>query len=255
MSAVRWLGLSILGSVPVAMLAAGVGSRVAMRISGATGARCAGLLTENGNRCGELTLEGTMFLLLFGGIGFGVLGGVAYALLRPFLRGLGAWAGLAAGLFLLAVGGRLVLDPHNVDFTRFGTPLVNVLAFASLFVVYGLLVAPTVEWLDRRLPAWPPPRPLRARTVAGVAVNALAALPALAVFLVVGVRALAQPVVAVLVLAVVATVVVVDRRRDRRPLSAPARRRVVLGGRTVLVAVAAVGAVPTTRAVLEILAP
>lgn len=252
--AVRWLGLSILGSVPVAVLAAGVGSRVAMRISGATGARCAGLLTENGNRCGEFTVEGTVLLLVFGGIGFGVLGGVAFALLRPFVRGLGRWAGPATGLFLLAVGGRLVLDPHNVDFTRFGTPVVNVLVFASLFIVYGLLVVPTVGWLDRRLPAWPPPRPLRVRTVAGVAVNALAALPALALVVVVGARTLIHPVAIGLVLAVVAAVVVARWRLDGRPASAPARRRTVLWGRALLVVGAVVGAVPTSRAVLEILA-
>jgi hypothetical protein len=58
-----------------------------MRISAAaTGPVCPTLITENGNWCGEITLAGTISLLLLAALFFGIPGGLVYAAMRPWLR-------------------------------------------------------------------------------------------------------------------------------------------------------------------------
>jgi hypothetical protein len=145
----------------------GIGSRIAMRISAAaTGPLCPTLITENEARCGEITLGGTIFFLLFGTLFFGIPGGLVYAAMRPWLRRLGRWHGLVFGLLLLIIFGSAVIDGGNKDFRLFAQPLVNVALFAILFPLFGLLIAPLVRWLDQTLPPAPPGLPLHIRTIA-----------------------------------------------------------------------------------------
>jgi hypothetical protein len=178
---VRTIGMNTLGGIIAALIAGGIGSRVAMRISAAaTGPLCPTLITENGNRCGEITLADTIFLLLFAALVFGIPGGLVYAAMRPWLRRLGRWHGLVFGLLLLIIFGSAVIDGGNKDFRLFAQPLVNVALFAVLFPLFGLLIAPLVRWLDQTLPPAPPGLPLHIRTVAAYlllgAVSAIALL-------------------------------------------------------------------------------
>src|SRR5918996_525421 len=164
---VRTIGMNTLGGIIAAFLVGGIGSRIAMRISAAaTGPVCPTLITENGNRCGEITLAGTISLLLFGTLFFGIPGGLIYAAMRPWLRRLGRWHGLVFGLLLLIIFGFVIIDGGNKDFRLFAQPLVNVALFAVLFPLFGLLIAPLVRWLDKSLPPAPPGLPLHIRTVA-----------------------------------------------------------------------------------------
>jgi hypothetical protein len=177
---VRTIGINTLGGLIAAFLVGGIGSRVAMCISAATtGPLCPTLITENGNRCGEITLAGTISLLL-SALFFGIPGGLAYAAMRPWLRGLGRWHGLVFGLLLLIIFRSVVIDSGNKDFRLFAQPLVNVALFAVLFPLFGLLIAPLARWLDHTLPPAPPGLPLHIRTVAAylllVAVSAIALL-------------------------------------------------------------------------------
>lgn len=67
-SLLRAVGVGTLAAVASGVIVGGVGSRVAMRISAlTTGPLCPGMVTENGNRCGEITLGGTLGLVLLGG--------------------------------------------------------------------------------------------------------------------------------------------------------------------------------------------
>jgi hypothetical protein len=164
---VRTIGMNSLGGLIAALIAGGVGSRIAMRISAAaTGPLCPTLITENGNRCGEITLGGTIFLLLFAALFFGIPGGLVYAAMRPWVRRLGWWHGLVFGLLLLIIFGPVIIDGGNKDFRLFAQPLVNVALFAVLFPLFGVLIAPLVRWLDQSLPPAPPGLPLHIRTVA-----------------------------------------------------------------------------------------
>jgi len=149
------------------LIAGGVGSRLAMRISGIlTEPAFRRVLTENDNVVGEITVGGTAVLILLGGI-FGAAGGLLYVAMRPWVAEAGRWRGLVFGVVILAILGSLIIEADNPDFHQFGPPVVNVATFASLFVFFGLLL-PTSERLLRALPppslsSWLIPLPIPAK--------------------------------------------------------------------------------------------
>ena len=97
-------------------------------------------------------MEGTLGLVLFAGIGPGVVAGGLYAAVRPWLARFGRWDGLAFGFALLLMSGSAVIEPNNADFRRFGPPALNVVLFAALFIVLGLSL-PALWRAASRLPA------------------------------------------------------------------------------------------------------
>jgi hypothetical protein len=140
----RHLGVASLAGLISGVLVAGLLGRVVMRISGFTaGPALVGVTTENGNRVGDITFNGTFALVMFVGLPVGLLGGMLYAIVEPWLRRARPWQGLAYGASLLLAIGFIVLDPANFDFTRFGVPLLNVAMFAALFLIFGV----TIAWL------------------------------------------------------------------------------------------------------------
>lgn len=174
----RTVGVFILAGIPAGLLAGGVGSRIAMRISAiATGPLCPGLVTANNNRCGEITLDGTIGLLFFGGVFSGIVGSLLYGGMRPWLQQLGPWKGLVFGLLLLATFGSRIIEADNPDFHRFGPPLLSIALFAVLFPLFGLIIAQLYDRLNRAIPSIPITRPVRLRTVAGYVLAGLASLP------------------------------------------------------------------------------
>jgi HAMP domain-containing protein len=112
----------------------------------------AGLVTENGNVVGDITVDGTVGLLMFAGAFPGIAAGCLYVLIRRWLPGRRGWDGLLFGTLLLMIFGRAIINDDNADFTKLGPAAVNVTMFAMLFVLFGLLVAPLTGALDRRLP-------------------------------------------------------------------------------------------------------
>lgn len=148
----RELGACSVAGMIAGFLVGGLGSRVAMRISGiAAGASQQGVHTDAGFRVGEITLAGTIGLLV-AGVFIGAIGGLFYAAVRPWLGGLGRWRGVAFGLFLLGMVGSLVLDPNNFDFGRFGPVWLNVGMFAGLFVLFGAVIDPVAARIERDVP-------------------------------------------------------------------------------------------------------
>lgn len=167
----RPAGAGVAAGIAAGLVGAG-GSRVAMRIVGAASDPCRGLVTENGNPCGVFTAEGTIGLIVFVGIFAGVGGGALYAAYAPWLRGLGRRRGLVFGLLLLAGLGFTVFQPDNADFERFANPVTNIATFAVLFPLFGVIVAPVADAIERRLPHLPPSWPPRVVAVPGYAVMA-----------------------------------------------------------------------------------
>lgn len=194
---VRQLRMATLSGVIAGVVVGGLLGRVVMRISGfAAGPSMVGVRTENGNRVGDITFEGTLALVLFTGLASGLVGGIVYAVVEPWLRRVRPWHGLAYGVALLLAFGSTVLDPSNFDFTRFGVPLLNVAMFAALFVIFGLAIA----WLFDVLGGLREGTGAAARVVDILAWLALVAAVAVVVLFVGGAAGL-DPLLAILIVA------------------------------------------------------
>ena len=136
------------------LLVGGFGSRLMMRIMAATSSPAAqGMLTEAGEVVGEVTKGGTTGLLIFVGLGFGLVGAFGYALLVRFLPRR-AWAsGLVFGLLVLGVFARRdPLSPDNSDFAILSPLPLAVAMIVGLFVLYGMTLAALTARLERAYP-------------------------------------------------------------------------------------------------------
>ena len=132
----------------------GCRSRLAMRVAGfLTVDRNRFMLTDNGNRVGKITLDGTLFLgVLTGALGIVTI--LIYVLLRNRLPFSGWRRSLGYGVMLLAVFGYVLMDPANEDYHLFGPAWLNVATFSSLYIFLGLFTSQIYEWgMKRGLPA------------------------------------------------------------------------------------------------------
>ncbi len=178
---VKLLVVAVVVGFLAGAIAGGIGSRIAMRLVTIIGGpSIRGLTTENGNVIGEITREGTFFLVMLGGTFAGIPGGLLYIAIRRWMPGTGVWKGLAYGSFLLLAFGAWppilfleapVIDANNIDFSEFISPYLAIALFASLFILYGLVLVPIVERLDRTRAG-----PSRFRVVNAIVYTALAGL-------------------------------------------------------------------------------
>jgi hypothetical protein len=149
---VREVAAGSLSGIVVGVIVGGLGSRAVMRLSAMAADRFVqGVTTANGNRVGEITLSGTIALIVFGGVFTGIFGGLLYASLRPWLAPFGRFRGLIFGLGLLGLAGSLILDSANSDFVILRPPLLNVAMFAALFLIFGIALAPVFDRTLRAL--------------------------------------------------------------------------------------------------------
>lgn len=144
--------LTIVGIAGVVsgLLVGGVGGRLFMRVAGAVAPRhVQGIPTEAGNRIGEVTIGGSLGLIIFIGIFTGAAGAAFYVIARPWLEWAGRYRGLVFGVFLFGVTSATsdVLNPDNPDFFFLGNHALVVAMAAALFIGYGL----SIELLVRRL--------------------------------------------------------------------------------------------------------
>ncbi len=146
----RWLYLGTLPGIATGIIIGGIGSRIVMRIVVAMEGSLPHQETDFGFTVGSITGFGMVFLIIFAGSASGIVGGLAYMCVRPWLGARLRWRGLYFGTVLLLAGGGLVIEGGNTDFVRFGSSNVNILMFAALFMLFGLLIAPLIEWADGR---------------------------------------------------------------------------------------------------------
>jgi hypothetical protein len=134
-------------------IAGGLGGRLAMRVTAlmATDAE-QGTLTEAEEVVGDVSVGGSVALVFFGGILIGLLGGLIYAVVARWFADAGRWRGLTFGVYLCLALGWTVIEGDNFDFSTLGSVWVNVLMFAGVFVLFGVVIAPVYSWLGRHLP-------------------------------------------------------------------------------------------------------
>lgn len=87
----------------------------------------------------------------------GHYGALVHLLVRRWVPWDGLLKGLAFGCFLLVVAGSMVLD-GNYEFFRYISPTVAVGLFALLYPLYGVVLAPRIEWWGRGAKGPPPNR-------------------------------------------------------------------------------------------------
>jgi hypothetical protein len=134
--------------VTVGVVVAGGGARIAMRlIALADDREDFGLSTEGGDTVGEVTLEGTLFVL-FTGLVLGAVGAFLYLALRRWLPERALLRSLSFALIILGFGLTATVNGNDADF-EFVNTVVSILSFATVLLVYGMLV-PT--FIDRLVP-------------------------------------------------------------------------------------------------------
>jgi hypothetical protein len=163
-SRLRWAGVALAAGALAGMVAAGAGGRLVMRLLALTSPDAAGGLTEAQATIGDITVGGTLGLILFAGLPAGVLTGALYALAGPLLPP-GRLGGALLGLLVLVLLGGIVepLRADNIDFVLLGPDWLSVLAFTALAVFEGMLVVAIAQRLSRR----GVPQPTRRTVLAG----------------------------------------------------------------------------------------
>lgn len=153
------------GAMVAGVLTVGAGGRLLMRVLAATSSQDAqGRLTDAEEIVGEVSVDGSLFLILILGIGLGGVGLAGFLLLRRWLPD----RSIGAGLIGVAIGAGLLvrpsglLNPDNKDFTLL-SPVALAVAFClAILVLFGATFGVLVDHLA---PRWPRP----GRSVRGVA--------------------------------------------------------------------------------------
>jgi hypothetical protein len=136
----------------VGLVVGGIGGRVVMRLAALLVPDATGLRTENGNRIGDITADGTLALLLFGGLAVAILMGVIWVVISPWLPASVGTRALAAIPVAIAFGSPFLIEARNPDFLILGRDPVVVAMLVVLVALTAPAMALTDAWLDRHLP-------------------------------------------------------------------------------------------------------
>ena len=140
-------------------------------------ARCPGLRTDNDNVIGAITFDGTLALLVFGGLLTGVIIGALWVVIRPWLPRRALVRALVAIPICLAMGTTLLIQDTNPDFIILRRNLGVVAALVALVALTGPSMVLAESVLDRVLPDAQRPGPA---LIAYAVIDALGALLVLA---------------------------------------------------------------------------
>jgi hypothetical protein len=130
------------------LVVGGMGGRLLMTVFALMNPDANGLRTENGERVGEFTVNGTMALVFFGGMLLaGFLAAVVWVVISPWMPFTGPRRWLLAMPVAVVLGGYFLVESTNRDFVILG-PTVPIVAMLLALVA---LMGATVAWLDERL--------------------------------------------------------------------------------------------------------
>jgi hypothetical protein len=131
---------------------AGIGGRIVMRLATILHEDTVGRLTENGEVIGRISLGGTMALITFGGLGMGLLAGVIWVIVGPWMPGRGVRRAAVTALAAVAIGTPALVQRFNPDFVVLSHDPVVVAMLLVLVAAVGFSIALVDGALDRRLP-------------------------------------------------------------------------------------------------------
>ena len=152
---VRTVGIAASVGILTGIVVGGVGSRLAMRAIAATSdPRLHGVLTSDREPIGEITLDGTIGLLLFVGVIGGALLGVGYLLVRSLLPDDLRVRAACSAVLVWCIGASTMFDSSDFDFRVLEPGWLAILMFSAIFLVAGWVVAAGIEVALR---SWPAP--------------------------------------------------------------------------------------------------
>ena len=157
-----------MGGFWAGLLVTGPAVRLIMRLLAATaGDGAQGAITEAEEVVGEISVDGTIGLLLFGGVLPGLLSGAVYMVVRRWLPS-GRLGGVAFGMLHLVIAATRIdpLRPDNLDFDLVGPGWLSVVTFGLAAILHGMAV---VAIANRYSTAFPPTTKARAQWARSVA--------------------------------------------------------------------------------------
>jgi hypothetical protein len=135
------------------ILVGGLGGRLVMRLAAILVPETAGRTTENGNSIGAITVDGTLLLIVFGGLLTGVVAGGIWVVVRPWLPADRGRRVLVSIPLALAFGAPLLIEGDNLDFAILGNDPVVIAMLLVLVAAAGPALALIDDSLGRRLPS------------------------------------------------------------------------------------------------------
>jgi hypothetical protein len=181
-SALRYLrgvGVALVGGFWAGLLVTGPAIRLIMRLLAATaGDGAQGAITEAEEVVGRINVDGTIGLLLFGGVLPGLLSGGIYVVVRRWLPA-GRLGGVAFGALHLVVAATRIdpLRPDNPDFDLVGPGWLSVTTFALAAVLHGMAVVAIANRYSATLPPRTRTRAHWVRAVAPLVIPVLLLVP------------------------------------------------------------------------------
>jgi hypothetical protein len=148
----RDIARSGLAGLLAGILVAGIGGRLVMRLAALIVPASAGRFTENGNQIGDITVSGSLGLILLGGLFFGTAGGTIWVVISPWIPGTGLRRAILAMPIAVALTGVSLIHAGNPDFRLLRYDGLVVAMLIALVALAGLTIALLDDWLDRRLP-------------------------------------------------------------------------------------------------------
>jgi hypothetical protein len=148
---VRSVALGGLAGAIAGVIVLGVGGRFVMFVSRLLHPEALGRITENGNRVGEFTVEGTIGLIIFGGLLSGLLAGVVWVLVREWIPKKAALVGLGT----VAIGGSFLIQGNNRDFFILQDPRLDLVLLLGLLFLFGIALYWVDGLLDEKMPDQP----------------------------------------------------------------------------------------------------
>ena len=157
-----WMTAASIAGATSGVLIAGAGGRLVMRLIAHQAPEARGRTTEAQATIGEISMDGTIALFLFGGLPAGVVAAVGYVAVRRWMPR-GRLGGLAYGFLLLLVLAPRIepLRANNIDFDLVGPGWLSMTVLSALVVLEGMFVAAVVAKVAQKLPlpesqkSWP----------------------------------------------------------------------------------------------------